>query len=160
MSYNDFVERRISFISEFLNSTRPASELADFMKAFDIMLPHDGSKSTYNQCDELPKDTSEPIHAEDAVPESKPTQKRKRGFARKIVTINDGTKMNIHPASKMVKVSFFDRDTFYGSITAAASALGVSSAAVSKAIKKRGLVNGHSVKFVNMSELKSAPKND
>lgn len=150
MDYNTFIESKIAFINEFLNTTRPSSELADFMKAFDTCNTVHGEIVS-----------SEPASISDVIVDiPTATRKPRRGGTRKSVIIHDGTKLNVHPASKMVKASFFDRDTYYGSITAAAKALGVSVVAVSKAIKNRTTVNGHTVTLADASDLSNAPKKD
>lgn len=157
MDYDKFIESKIAFINEFLNSTRPAYELADFMKAFDTIVFRDNdvpeSQPTLDFVPEIPEVvTPTPIVSDK--PEEKPTRK----YRTKKIVLNDGTRLNVHPASKMVKVSFFDRDTYYSSVTAAAQALGVSLNVVNRAAKKRTRINGHDVEYVNPSDLRSAPK--
>lgn len=158
MTYNEFIQSKIAFIHEFMNSTRPASELNDFIKAFDSI--------NLNVCDipdpTPPKDfqiTSSLEHQDEPAEAEKPVAKRSTK-PRKTITINNGTTMNVHPSSKLVKVSFFDRDTYYVSSKAAARAIGVSTSSVSRAIKLRKLINGHKVEFVNSSELMAAPKTE
>lgn len=162
----NFVEAKMAFIREFMNSTRPASELPEFIKAFDTCKPNpiddkmmpviDTPECIFSSVGTdkeklLAENHNRPYNLLDKDEQAEGRKKRK-GFARKTVTVNDGTKLNVHPAAKMVKVSFYGRDIYYGSIKAAAYALRVSDAAVSKAIKRRGTVNGHEVEFASISD--------
>ena len=142
METTTFIEAKMAFIRDFMNSTRPASDLEEFIKAFDTCNVGHGEIVS-----------SEPFDIHDILTDI-PVKKTRRGGVRKQVVIHDGTKLNVHPASKMVKASFFDRDTYYGSISAAAKALGVSVVAVSKALKRGGLVNGHKVELANANDLR------
>lgn len=130
--------RRQWFIRDFMIQTqRPASELATFLEAFD-------------SCDVCAV-TEQPdvVIPEEPEKSVKPKTKPK---TNPVVVHNEVTK-NVHPRAKMVMAEFEGRNTYYGSIAAAAHALNCSQAQLSRALKLGKTINGTSVITVTPEEV-------
>ena len=141
--------RRQWFIRDFMIQTqRPASELATFLEAFD-------------SCD-VGAVTEQPDVIIPEEPE-KPAKTPRKPKAESVVVHNEVTK-NVHPRAKMVMAEFEGRNTYYGSIAAAAHALNCSQAQLSRALKLGKTINGTSVITVTPEEVfqmrKNEPKED
>lgn len=137
--------RRQWFIRDFMMQTqRPVSELATFLEAFD-------------SCD-ISAVTEQP---EVIIPEEpeKPAKPKRKPKAEPVVVHNEVTK-NVHPRAKMVMAEFEGRNTYYGSMTAAAHALGITEAQLKYALKKGKTTNGISVITVTPEEVFQLRKNE
>lgn len=137
--------RRQWFIRDFMIQTqRPASELATFLEAFD-------------SCD-VGAVTEQP---EVIIPEKpeKPEKPNRKPKAEPVVVHNEVTK-NVHPRAKMVMAEFEGRNTYYGSVTAAAHALHCSQSQLSRALKLGKTINGISVITVTPEEVFQLRKNE
>ena len=112
---------RQSLIYDFMTQTsRPVSELAMFLSAFEA---------------------------------SEPTRPAKATRIPPRMTIHNGKTVNVHPRSVMIEVTRGDETIYYGSITAAASALGVTGAAIQYALKHGTEVNGQTLKRKNKEDI-------
>lgn len=130
--------RRQWFIRDFMIQTqRPASELATFLEAFD-------------SCD-VGAVTEQPDVIIPEEPE-KPAKTPRKPKAESVVVHNEVTK-NVHPRAKMVMAEFEGRNTYYGSIAAAAHALNCSQAQLSRVLKLGKTINGTSVITVTPEEV-------
>lgn len=136
--------RRLWFIRDFMMQTqRPVSELATFLEAFD-------------SCD---------INAVTEQPDSlgggpeKPAKPKRKPKTEPVVVHNEVTK-NVHPRAKMVMAEFEGRNTYYGSMAAAAHALNCTEAQLKYALKKGRTINGISVITVTPEEVFQLRKNE
>ena len=141
--------RRQWFIRDFMMQTqRPVSELATFLEAFD-------------SCDiAAVQETAAEDHPQ---AQERPAKTPRKPKANPIVVHNEVTK-NVHPRAKMVMAEFEGRNTYYGSIAAAAHALNCSQSQLSRALKLGKTINGISVITVTQEEVfqmrKNEPKED
>lgn len=136
---------RQQFIRDFMIQTqRPVSELPAFLQAFD-------------SC-EISAVTEQP---EVVIPEGseKPAKPKRNQKPEPVVVHNEVTK-NVHPRAKMVMAEFEGRNTYYGSIAAAAHALNCSQAQLSRALKLGKTINGISVITVTPEEVFQMRKNE
>lgn len=108
-----------------VRTSRPASELDAFVKAFNESL--------------------QPAAAAPQPKRKKPQEPNK--------VIHNGNTVNKHPRAKMVMVQFGERKDYYGSITACAQALGVSQPVVSRALMQKKTIQGMTLKKVNQEEI-------
>lgn len=130
--------RRQWFIRDFMIQTqRPASELATFLEAFDSC---DVCAVTEQPDVVIPEEQEKPVK-----PKTKPK-------TNPVVVHNEVTK-NVHPRAKMVMAEFEGRNTYYGSIAAAAHALNCSQSQLSRALKLGKTINGTSVITVTPEEV-------
>ena len=128
METNDEVKTgsRLWFILEFMmHSQRPASELPEFMAAFDSCKQ---TKATNAKAQPKKLIESTPL-------------------------IHEGTKPNKHPRAKMVAAEFEGRIDYYGSIDAASKRIGCTRAQLRYALKNKRLINGISVITVSPEEV-------
>ena len=129
--------RRQWFIRDFMMQTqRPVSEVT-FLEAFD-------------SCD-ISAVTEQPEVIIQEEPE-KPAKLNRKPKAEPVVVHNEVTK-NVHPRAKMVMAEFEGRNTYYGSVTAAAHALHCSQSQLSRALKLGKTINGISVITVTPEEV-------
>ena len=130
--------RRQWFIRDFMMQTqRPASELATFLEAFYSC---DVCAVTEQPDVVIPEELEKPVR-----PKTKPK-------TNPVVVHNEVTK-NVHPRAKMVMAEFEGRNTYYGSIAAAAHALNCSQSQLSRALKLGKTINGTSVITVTPEEV-------
>ena len=147
----NFIEAKMTFIRDFMNSTRPADELDAFIKAFDTCKPmplFDESMIAVPS-EPLKIVPSEEPHVEtpSILPEKVIKYKKRRPV------IHDGKKPSAHPHAKMVNVSFFGRNDYYASMTAAASAMNITLAQLQYALKHNKLVNGQEVSLQDADKI-------
>lgn len=133
-----YITRRQWFIRDFMIQTqRPASELATFLEAFD-------------SCDIAAVQEAQPEDHPQA--QEQPAKTTRKPKAEPVAVHNELTK-NVHPRAKMVMAEFEGRNTYYGSIAAAAHALNCSQNQLSRALKLGKTINGTSVITVTPEEV-------
>ncbi len=105
----------------------------------------------FDSCDIFVAQDPQP---EDHIPSKpdQPVKPKNKPKTNPVVVHNEVTK-NVHPRAKMVMAEFEGRNTYYGSIAAAAHALNCSQAQLSRALKLGKTINGTSVITVTPEEV-------
>lgn len=144
MAEFNFIESKIAFIRDFMNSPRPSSELDDFIRAFDTCNIHTIVMDDIPVEQVDPSDDVQIVNTDATEPVVNPTRRVRRG---KKPLIHNAKTAGVHPRAKMVKVTFMDRISYYGSITAAAQALHCTHNQIMYALKHHKTINGQEVAY-------------